>query len=68
MRKQRLPTLLQFRNAGELFARLGGGNHGTSQQRLDAAEAGFRVAYVENRSSNDAVRVGLDYIGFSLLR
>jgi len=64
-RKQRLPSL-QFRKAGELFARLGGADHGTSQERLDAAEAGFRVAYVENSSLDDAVRAGLEYIGFQL--
>jgi hypothetical protein len=62
-RKRRIPSL-RFQKAGELFVRLGGGDHGTSQQRLDAAEAGFRVAYVENKSLDDAVQVGLRYIGF----
>jgi hypothetical protein len=62
-RKRRIPSL-QFRKAGELFMRIAGGDHGTSQDRLDAAEAGFRVAYVENKSFEDAVQAGLRYVGF----
>jgi hypothetical protein len=68
MRKRR-NAALQFRKAGELFIRLGHsaeGNpkrtHGNSQERLDAAEAGFRVAYVENRALADAIRAGLEYV------
>jgi len=69
VRKRRIPSL-RFQKAGELFIRLGQGmngdpsrTHGDSRERLDAAEAGFRVAYVENKSLNDAVRAGLDYVG-----
>jgi hypothetical protein len=68
MRKRRLPSL-RFQKAGELLVRSGsevGDNptrtHGNSQERLDAAEAGFRLAYVENKSLDDAVRAGLEYV------
>ena len=74
VRKRRIPSL-RFYNAGDMFVRFGRGNdgnptrtHGTAQERLDAAEAGFRVAYVENKSLDDAVRAGLEYIGFYILR
>jgi hypothetical protein len=62
-RKERLPSL-QLHKAGELFQRIGGGDHGTPQQRLDAAEVGFRMAYVEKKSLNDAIQAGLEYVGF----
>jgi len=68
IRKRRIPSL-RFQKAGELFIRLGRSmngdpsrTHGDSRERLDAAEAGFRVAYVENKSLNDAVRAGLEYV------
>jgi hypothetical protein len=71
-RKQRMPAL-RFQQAGELFIRLGRGNegdptrtHGNSRERLDAAEAGFRAAYVRNMSLNDALRTGLEYVGYRL--
>ena len=69
-RKRQIPSL-QFRKAGELFMRMGEpGNgdpnrdHGNSLERLDAAEAGFRIAYVENKPLDDAVRAGLEYVSF----
>jgi hypothetical protein len=62
-RKLRIPSL-QFQKAGDLLMRKAGGDHGTPQQRLKAAEAGFRVAYVEKKSVDDAVQAGLRYIGF----
>jgi hypothetical protein len=68
MRKRELPYL-QFKRAGELFLRLGKSenghpnrDHGDAQERLNAAEAGFRVAYVEKRALDDAVRAGLEYV------
>jgi hypothetical protein len=60
VRKRRIPSL-RFQRAGDLFIRLGRVNegnptrsHGNARERLDAAEAGFRVAYVENKSLDDA--------------
>ncbi len=68
-RKRVIPTL-RFQKAGELFNRLGksmNGNptrtHGDSRERLDAAEAGFRIAFVQNKSLNDAIRAGLEFVG-----
>jgi predicted metalloprotease len=55
-RKLQIPSL-QFQKAGDLLMRKAGGDHGTPQQRLNAAEAGFRVAYVEKKSVDDAVQV-----------
>ena len=70
MRKRQIPSL-RFENAGKLFIRLGSPvnddserTHGNAQERLDAAEAGFRTAYLENKSLNDAVRAGLEYVRF----
>jgi hypothetical protein len=66
--RKRANPAIQFRSAGALFERLGVPGpmrtHGNSQERLDAAEAGFRVAYVDNKSLDDAVRAGLEYVGF----
>jgi hypothetical protein len=68
-RKRQNPAL-SFRKVGELFIRLGrvvegqpDRTHGNSQERLDAAEAGFRAAYVENLSLDYAVAAGLKYVG-----
>jgi hypothetical protein len=61
-RKLRIPSL-QFQKAGDLLMRKAGGDHGTPQERLNAAEAGFRAAYVEKRSVDDAVQAGLRYVG-----
>jgi hypothetical protein len=68
-RKRAIPSL-RFQKAGDLFIRMGlPGNddpnrtHGNSRERLDAAEAGFRLAYVENKTLADAVRAGLEYVG-----
>jgi hypothetical protein len=67
-RKLKRPSM-KFERAGDLFARLGRSgegdskrSHGNIRERLDAAEAGFRVAYVEKKSLNDAVQAGLEYI------
>ena len=61
---------INFRKAGELFIRLGRSGegdpqrtHGNSKERLDAAETGFRVAYVEKKSLEHAVAAGLEYVG-----
>jgi hypothetical protein len=68
-RKRRIRSF-RFEKAGDLFIRLGRVNegnptrsHGNARERLDAAEAGFRVAYVENKSLEDAFRAGLEYVG-----
>jgi hypothetical protein len=68
VRKRRIPSL-RFQKAGDLFIRLGRSmegdptrTHGNSQERLDAAETGFRVAYVENKSVDGAVRASLEYV------
>jgi hypothetical protein len=68
-RKKKIPSL-RFQRAGEFLIRTGRsdiGNpnrtHGDSQERLDAAEAGFRVSYVENQSLENAIRAGLEYVG-----
>lgn len=68
-RKARNPSL-SFEKAGELFIRLGKGvegnpyrTHGDSKERLAAAEAGFRAAYVRKKSFDDAVAEGLEYVG-----
>ncbi len=68
MRKLAVPSM-RFQSAGECFMRNGDTSgtlrtHGDPRERLDAAEAGFRVAYVENKSLDDAVRAGLEYVGF----
>ena len=69
--RKRQNASLRFQKAGELFNRLGiPGNgdphrsHGNSKERLDAAEAGFRVAYVDNKSLDHAIRAGLEFVGF----
>jgi hypothetical protein len=73
-RKRRNPSIL-FQKAGEVFIRLGksaDGNdnrtHGNSKERLEAAEAGFRAAYVQNKSLDDAVAAGLEYVGYNQAR
>jgi hypothetical protein len=61
---------LSFKSAGDLFDRLGSlaeGNpnrtHGNRTERLDAAEAGFRIAYIERRDFQFATAAGLEYVG-----
>ena len=61
---------LRFQKAGEMLIRFGRRNkgnpmrsHGDEQERLDAAEAGFRAAFVQNRTFDQAVRAGLEYVG-----
>ena len=62
----------KFERAGDLFIRLGkfeDGNptrtHGDSTERINAAEAGFRVAYVEKRDLDYALKAGLEYVSAS---
>ena len=59
----------RFEPAGQYFIRAGRqteGNpnrdHGNIQERLDAAEAGFRTGLLENKPLDDAVRAGLEYV------
>jgi len=61
---------LSFKAAGDLFDRLGARSegkpwrtHGNRIERLNAAEAGFRVAYVDRRDFRYAIAAGLDYVG-----
>jgi hypothetical protein len=61
---------LSFKPAGELLQRLGRsaeGNpqrtHGTAKERLEAAEAGFRAAFVDRKSMSYAFSAGLEYVG-----
>jgi hypothetical protein len=68
VRRRALPQL-RFKSAGDLFIRLGRNqngvpnrSHGDSKERLDAAEAGFRVAAVEQRELDYAVKAGLEYV------
>jgi hypothetical protein len=68
-RKKSIPSL-RFQKAGEMFARFGRGNnenpqrsHGDETERLNAAEAGFRVAYVEGRPLDQALSAGWEYVG-----
>jgi hypothetical protein len=37
-------------------------HHGTPQERIAAAEAGFKVSFVEGRSAHDAFRAATDYV------
>jgi hypothetical protein len=67
-RKLALPSL-RFERAGDMLIRFGrraNGNpkrsHGNEQERLDAAEAGFRAAFVERRSFAQAMAAGLEYV------
>jgi predicted metalloprotease len=60
---------IRFEKAGELLVRMGRANegnptrtHGNSRERLDAAEAGFRVAYLERKSIDEAVAASLEYV------
>jgi hypothetical protein len=69
MRKKAIPKL-RFQRAGEMFARFGRSNngnplrsHGDERERLDAAEAGFRIAYVEGRPLEQALQAGWEYVG-----
>src|ERR1043166_4177844 len=68
-RKRSIKTL-QFQKAGEMLLRMGRTNnsnplrsHGDEHERIDAAEAGFRVAYLDNRPFDQAVRAGMEYVG-----
>jgi hypothetical protein len=68
--RKRLMKSMRFQKAGEMLLRFGRPNngnpqrsHGDERERIDAAEAGFRVAYVENRPLAQAVRAGMEYVG-----
>jgi len=65
-RKRRNPAI-RFAPTGLLVERIAGygpeRTHGTPTERLDAAEAGFRIGYVENKGLDEAVQAGLEYIG-----
>lgn len=68
-RKRANPSL-SFKKAGELFIRLGrmedgddNRTHGNSKERIDAAERGFRIAYVDNKDLDHALEAGLEYVG-----
>jgi hypothetical protein len=67
VRKLSVPSL-QFDKAEQMFARTGNPRpdrrHGNAQERVDAARAGFQIGFIERRSLDDAVRAGLDYIGY----
>jgi hypothetical protein len=67
-RKRALPSL-RFERAGDMMMRFGrsvNGNptrsHGDERERLDAAEAGFRVAFVARRPFDQAMAAGLEYV------
>jgi hypothetical protein len=67
--RKRANPQLHFKKAGELFLRLGSlaeGNprrtHGNSAERIDAAEAGFRVAYIERKDVAGAFAAGLEFV------
>jgi hypothetical protein len=62
----------KFQKAGDLFMRLGASSennprrtHGNAQERLDAAEAGFRIAYVGKKDLDYALKAGLEYVSLS---
>ena len=68
-RKKASPSL-RFEKAGDMLLRFGSRNnnnqlrsHGDARERIDAAEAGFRAAYVENRTFEQAMLAGLEYVG-----
>ena len=61
---------LEFKRAGEYLEREGksqDGNanrsHGNSKERLDAAERGFRLAYLQKKTFEQAWVAGLEYVG-----
>lgn len=69
-RKLSVPKL-EFSRATELFERLGRpGNgdpnrdHGNSQERVQAARAGFEAGFDKRMTLNEAINAGWDYIGY----
>jgi hypothetical protein len=61
---------LEFKKAGEYFIRQGNSEdgkanrtHGNSKERLDAAEAGFRLAYLQRKTFDEAWVASLEYVG-----
>jgi hypothetical protein len=66
-RKRAAPSI-SLQAAGDLFHRLGDdyvdehNHHGTSKERVAAAEEGFKVSYVQNRDANYAFVAGLEYV------
>lgn len=67
VRKRAAPSL-SLQSAGDLFYRLGDYNthtkshHGTPDERVAAAEQGFKVAYVEQRNAQYAFQAGMEYV------
>lgn len=59
---------LEFKKAGEYFVHHGedgraNRTHGNSKERLDAAEAGFRLAYLQKKTFEEAWPASLEYVG-----
>jgi hypothetical protein len=70
VRKQTVRSL-NFQVAADLFARIGrpgNGNpsrdHGNSQERVEASEAGFRAGSNQKNTLKDAVRAGWELVGY----
>jgi hypothetical protein len=70
--RKRANPILKFQKAGDLLQRLGrkssgqpNRTHGDEMERLDAAEAGFRIAYVGKKDLNHALKAGLEYVSLS---
>jgi hypothetical protein len=66
-RKRAAPNI-SLQAAGDLFHRIGdhnvnhAGHHGTPEERVAAAEEGFKISYVQNRDPKYAFAAGLEYI------
>ena len=66
-RKKANPKI-SLQASGELFHRLGDTNfsslnhHGTSAERVAAAEQGFRLGYVDGRTADDAFAAASEYV------
>jgi predicted metalloprotease len=66
-RKRAAPNI-SLQAAGDLFHRIGDnnidfpGHHGKAEERVAAAEEGFKLSYVQNRDSQHAFAAGLEYI------
>lgn len=65
--KTRNPSA-SFWKAGEKIFQIGDFNirspdhHGTPEERVSSAEAGFKAAFVDKRIADDAFKIGLDYV------
>jgi hypothetical protein len=66
-RKRAAPDF-SLQAAGDLFSRIGDygtdnpGHHGTPEERVAAAEEGFKVSYLQNRDAAYAFSAGLEYV------